>query len=163
VGTSLNEGAFSVTVTNRGVGPAEVQRVRVLVDGKPAVDWLDMEAMLRGRRRFFESSSFDEIAGQVVNPGLTIESFKVSDRAEALALFAESSRVAIEICYCSSLGDCWLERMPTPFEPPTTDAIDGCKPDANPFRAAGPETLAEMRAVIARVSAGGDAGAPDAH
>src|SRR6185312_6024370 len=59
-----NDLTQSLTVGNKGVGPAVVHSVQVRIDGKPQTDWNHLMAAL--------------------------------------------GRMAMDICFCSTLGECWI-------------------------------------------------------
>ena len=117
--STSNDPKIKFTVDNKGVGPAIVHHVVMKVDGQPVRTWSEaFEKMLGpGRYRFYLST----IGGHVFAPGesmdilvphgsdggpLTLE----KDRALLTALDKERFRVDAEICYCSTLGDCWILR-----------------------------------------------------
>ena len=152
-----NEG-FSVSLTNRGVGPAEVKRVRVTVDGKRAGDWVEVEASLLRAASLHDSWQIQPIENEVVSPGLQIVTLKVHDMDHARAMVAERRRLAVELCYCSTLDDCWLLSAPNLFEPSTTRPIAECAPDPKPFRSAGAQLLDNLAAGQTQDPEGG---APD--
>jgi len=120
-GTS-NEPKISFDVDNKGVGPAIVRHVVVKVDGQAMRTWNDvLEKLLGpGQYKFTQST----ISGHVFAAG---ESMAVlvphdfdggpldTEKAAPLrkALDKERQRVEVEICYSSTLGDCWtLHRFP---------------------------------------------------
>jgi hypothetical protein len=142
--TSLSKSdGLTVTLTNRGVGPAEVQRVRVLVDGKPAEDWPDALGKLLGSGSF-SVGGIAPIEHEIVSPGLEIHALKIADTRDATKLVSQMDRLEIELCYCSTLDDCWIEGPPGPHLTPTTRPIDRCVPDAKPFKSLSDKTLNGM-------------------
>ncbi len=96
---------FSYDVQNSGVGPAEVESVRVTVDGKAVPNWNEVLRLATGEDRPHLDSF---INGKVLSPGAEITPLKIANGADADAMRAAQKRVGIEICYCSSLRDCWL-------------------------------------------------------
>jgi hypothetical protein len=141
----------SIRVANRGVGPAKVKRVRVSVDGKRARDWIEAMAMLLRTPNPSDSWGFGEIEDQVMSPGLEIIPIKI--RRHSREVVAERRRLAIELCYCSTLEECWLLRSSNPFDPSTTEPIAACARDAIPFHSTGDEFLDKVAA-----GGAGDAG-----
>ncbi len=117
-------------VSNQGVGPADVRRVRVFVDDHPAHNWLDAEKALLGGSR----SSLG-LVGNVVrtlSPGQTIQAFKVGDDELARGMFAARSRLGVELCYCSTLEDCWTV-WGRGLGSNATTSVASCPPDPTPF------------------------------
>ena len=89
---------------------------------------------------------------------------KVPDATEARELMTQRRRVSYEVCYCSSLGDCWL-LLYSGLGSQTTVPTNGCTPDAKPFRSASNQTLDTMlvqSALKARPAVDGGE-IPDAH
>lgn len=115
-GTS-NEPMIRLTVANKGVGPALIRHVVVTVDSEPVPNWNDaMQKLLGSGRHLFAQST---IGGAVLSAGESVDVLIPYDgsgdpvayhrKTSALAetLNKERSRVGMEICYCSTLGDCW--------------------------------------------------------
>ena len=102
-------------VENKGVGPAIVRHVIVRLDGKPIRDWEEAMRLFGwpGKHNYSESN----LGGHVLSPGEALEIFKpLTDeggeiRRQDGELGARANddrfRIAVEICYCSTLGDCW--------------------------------------------------------
>jgi hypothetical protein len=105
-----------VTLFNRGVGPAIIESVQVLVDGKPQRNWPAVFAALG--IDFGHHIPYSTINGVVIpaNDHVTQLLFPT---AEDFNLFTRQiKRVVMKVCYCSSLGDCWAYdgRAQTPAE-----------------------------------------------
>jgi hypothetical protein len=114
-----NEPHIRLSLDNKGVGPAIIRHVRVTVDGQPVPNWYEaLQKMLGpGGHSFSEST----MTGHVLSAG---ESMNIlvphNDDATPLTfdksnpLWAEMNkdreRVGVEICYCSTLGECWTLR-----------------------------------------------------
>ena len=106
-----------IAVDNKGVGPALVKHVVVTVDGEPLSTWHDVMAKLvgPGKHNFAES----DLGSVILSPNETLtiltpydgegEPLRVGPPGSPGALFDEGSlRIGIEVCYCSTLGDCWI-------------------------------------------------------
>jgi hypothetical protein len=107
------------SISNKGVGPAIIRHVIVRVDGHPVKNWNEMLDKLLGpgKHRYSES----DITGHVFSAG---ESMTVCTPRDANGnplthdqsnpLWAEMdkgrARVSVEICYSSTLGECWTLR-----------------------------------------------------
>ncbi len=102
---------FSITVTNKGIGPAIVTHVEMKLDNKVIADNFELYRTLLGTTRFeVVNSTLDD---RVISPGETIELFHIYDKHKARAidslLIWNSSphTFSLSICYCSVYGDCW--------------------------------------------------------
>jgi hypothetical protein len=128
-GTS-NEPRIRFTLDNKGVGPAIVRSVVVRVDGEPVRNWQEALQKLLGPGEYkFTMSS---INGHTFSAGESMDvmvprnfdgSALASDRSNALwtGLNKERGRVGIEICYSSTLGDCWILRRDVNGKSTTTE------------------------------------------
>jgi hypothetical protein len=97
----------SLYVFNKGVGPAILHSARIRVDGKPQPDWehvLDALGVPKPRKHYIST-----IHIVVLSPGDRTAIINFDDEA-AYRAFRDAAleRMKTELCYCSSLGDCWL-------------------------------------------------------
>ena len=122
------------TLANKGVGPAIIKNVIVKVDGEPMRNWKEvMEKLLGPGEHLFAESDMN---GHVLAASESMIVFTahnpqnnplVYDRSNPfwVQLNKERFRVTAEICYCSTLGECWtLRGGGTP--PSTTTATRHC-------------------------------------
>lgn len=93
-------------VINKGVGPASVRSVEMLVDGKSQPDWSHVVAVLGLPGDFSMSQS--TINSTVVSAGEKIQILHFEDKEQYRSFRADSERMTLRICYCSTLGDCWM-------------------------------------------------------
>jgi hypothetical protein len=117
-GTS-NEPKIRFTIDNKGVGPAIIRNTIVRVDGVPVRNWHDALVKLLGPGEYkFTQSS---ISGHVFAAGESMDVLVPHDSDGSPLIFGKSStlwsalnkergRVGVEICYSSTLGDCWTLR-----------------------------------------------------
>jgi hypothetical protein len=126
-----SDDAWTFVVSNRGVGPANVKRMRVFVDGKPEATWLAAEkALLPGRNATIGTT---HPIVSTMSPGQQAEAFRIGDKGLAVGMFLERRRLAVELCYCSTLDDCWIAAgRGVRSDPPTP--VAACTPDAVPFQ-----------------------------
>jgi hypothetical protein len=124
---------FAIKVLNKGVGPAIIRSVRIWVDDKPQHDWrqalaaLDVPvAELRTSTVSHNVISANEMLAMIVFPDET---------AYRRFRNAARNRIAQEICYCSTLGECWVYSDRTPGAKATQAAVDECPgvPDTDAF------------------------------
>jgi hypothetical protein len=116
-----NDPMIRLTVENKGVGPAIIRHVVVRVDGEPVRNWEEAMTKLLGplpqgrdHYRFSEST----MNGHVLKPGESIDVLvphdfdgnPIKDEKSGemwTRLNKDRQRVSVEICYCSTLGECW--------------------------------------------------------
>lgn len=112
-----NDLTQSLVVTNKGVGPAIVRSVQVRMDGKPQSDWDRLvTAMGLPPHQFFQST----VNHYVFSPGEELQIIRFPDKALWLRFkAAASNRMAIDICFCSTLGECWISSNRNLIGPPS--------------------------------------------
>jgi len=143
VGTS-NATALKMLVSNKGVGPALTRWVRISLDGRPLPTWDDWLTRVLGseKHRF----TYSTLAHRVLSAGETLPVLEPRDdngtglprggpgSAGELINEALRSRITIEICYCSTLGDCWM-LIDRPNAPTATEELRRCPAEpADAFR-----------------------------
>ena len=113
-GITIEQGSMAISLQNKGVGPALVGGLRVYVDGQPQRKWPDVfDALGLSDLRGTPAST---INGTVIARMETIQQVGLDVAADFQRLLGEYPRMALVLCYCSTLGDCWLlderERRP---------------------------------------------------
>jgi len=118
--------AQAVVVLNKGAGPALVRSVQLLVDGKPQRDWEQLFTSIGAQGS--DDSVKSTLNGNVLAPGETLEFLHMPDRELWQDFRTEShSRLVMRVCYCSSLGDCWLNADRDDPEPVAqVQPVDAC-------------------------------------
>jgi hypothetical protein len=111
---TIEQGSLAVSIENKGVGPALVGGVRAYVDGQPQRSWPDVfDALGLSDLRDTRAST---INGIVIASGERIQQVGFDDAADFERLLGQYPRMKLALCYCSTLGDCWLlderERRP---------------------------------------------------
>ncbi|MBS0432840.1 MAG: hypothetical protein JSS21_10625 [Proteobacteria bacterium] len=93
---------------NKGVGPAIVKSAQVLIGGRPQRDWDEVLRTLQTGELKIGQSSFNH---GVVSAGETIEWLKFKDQSDfrTFRTAAERMQLKFKVCYCSTLGDCWVD------------------------------------------------------
>ncbi|MBA8888098.1 hypothetical protein FHW12_002322 [Dokdonella fugitiva] len=114
----------SVKLLNKGVGPAIVKSVRVTVDGKPQRTWREVVTALGLERVPLRTST---ITDNVVSGGEVVPMLVIGDE-DAYHRFRKESarRSAVEICYCSTLEECWLYAADDASTRATQKPVDSC-------------------------------------
>jgi hypothetical protein len=95
----------SLIVYNKGVGPAIVRSVQMRVDDKPQTDWTHVLAALGLPPRHNIQSTLNP---GVLSPGEQLRAirFPENDRWQSFRAAARD-RVTMDICFCSTLDECW--------------------------------------------------------
>lgn len=111
---SGNEPELRLWLANKGVGPALIRHAIVTVDGQPVADWNEAMHKLFGKRvdqpgRY--SYSQETLRNRVFSAGeglpIFIPHFDATQADLRAAFDKDRFRIGVEICYCSTLGDCW--------------------------------------------------------
>jgi hypothetical protein len=115
---SSNGPDIHFSLFNKGVGPAIIRHVIVKVDDQPATNWNEVLDKLvgPGKHRYSES----DMSGHVLAPNESMTVFiphdpegnALTDRSNPLwvEMNKDRERLSIEICYSSTLGECWILR-----------------------------------------------------
>ena len=104
------------TLANKGVGPAIIKHVVVKVDDQPVKNWY--EVLDRILEPGYHPGEESDMSGRVFAAGESVNVFTPHDDNQNPIAFDRSNplwaklntgrnRVTIEICYCSTLGECW--------------------------------------------------------
>jgi len=133
-----NDLEHSIEVLNKGAGPAIIRSVQVFVDGKPKQNWdAVLDALGMARPHPFQQSTINP---NVLTSAEHITIIKFPDEAPWKQFRAEATnRVWMNICFCSSLDDCWMysDKRPVGYKVSTqlVKPIDECPrlPDAEVF------------------------------
>jgi hypothetical protein len=133
---SSNAPDIHFTLANKGVGPAIIRNVIVNVDGERVKNWYEVleKLLVPGKHRGSES----DISGHVFSAGESMTVFTPYgpddnpvrfDRSNPIwiQLNKDRGRVTVEICYCSTLGECWTLRG-NGLTPSTTTETRRCPP-----------------------------------
>jgi len=141
---SSNAPDIHFTLANKGVGPAIIGNVIVKVDGQPVINWREaLEKLLGPETQHFSES---DMTGHVFSAGESMTILTARDLNDNPITFDKSNplwvkmnkereRVTVEICYCSTLGECWTLRSGGPTSASTTVETRRCpSPSATSFQ-----------------------------
>ncbi|MEZ5997094.1 MAG: hypothetical protein R3B98_00170 [Hyphomonas sp.] len=109
VATSPERASIGLRISNSGVGPAIIESVRMLKDGKPLDDLNQYRDSLPEKYDL----SWAGLTGRALAPGAEITPLDISWTREDITseqLAAVSSQwggLVMEICYCSVFDRCW--------------------------------------------------------
>ena len=130
-------------LANRGVGPAMMKHVIVRVDGQPVKNWYEVLQKILGPG--YHQGEEADMSGHVFSGGESRNVFTPHDDANKPLDFDKSNplwvkfnedrvRVTVEICYCSTLGECWTLRAGGRTPSTTTPTRQCSTPSAISFR-----------------------------
>ena len=103
--TGISSSKRGVMLSNKGVGPAIIRSVQVLVDGKPQRNW---PAVFRALGlNFGHHIPYSTVNGVVISASERIDQLVFPSAEDFNAYAAQAARVELRVCYCSSLGECW--------------------------------------------------------
>ncbi|HEY2345765.1 MAG TPA: hypothetical protein VGH80_07770 [Xanthomonadaceae bacterium] len=112
-----NDLTQSLVVTNKGAGPAVVRSVQVWINGKPQADWNHVLSSLGLPAHGFVQTSLNH---GVLSPGEEINVILFGDKDQWRRFHAAAlDRMAMDICFCSALDDCWISSNKNLIGPPT--------------------------------------------
>ena len=125
-----NSPDIHLTLSNKGVGPAIIRHVIVTVDGQPVHNWYEAFEKLLGPGKHNMSES--DMKGHVLSAGESMTLVTPRDADNNPLVFDKTNplwvqlnedrfRIAVEICYCSTLGECWTLRSDANKKVSTTE------------------------------------------
>jgi len=124
---SSNAPDIHFTLANKGVGPAIIRNVIVKVDGQPVKNWYEvLDRLVGSGETTTVFAPFDPAAGKPL----------AFDKSNPLwvKMNKDRDRVTVEICYSSTLGECWTLRAGG-LTPGTTTETRRCpSPSATSFQ-----------------------------
>lgn len=132
-----DDGNDSIFVYNKGVGPAIVKTAQVFIDGKPRPDWAHVLTALGLPERGYSQSTLNP---GVISAGEQVRVIHLADE-DRWKIFrdAAAERMALDICFCSTLDECWMysDRHPVGYKAiaQLVHPVDRCPrlPDAEVF------------------------------
>lgn len=119
INSSYTDGKYQILLENKGVGPALIKNLTLLVDDEPAYEFDKIISDLVGLENAFSYDVYQvsNPANSVISSREKIRMFSVPLRNNDLensvftlgVIFAEQAnqRFNIAICYCSIHEDCW--------------------------------------------------------
>jgi len=98
---------YSFQITNKGVGPALIKSMDVLVDNKPMKGWTSAyRAMINEDINI--KSIYSTTNKAVIAVQETRKMSDVKDKDVITLLQKVPDNIEIKVCYCSIFKDCWL-------------------------------------------------------
>lgn len=135
------EGAayYKIAMTNKGLGPAVIERFDVSYLGQPVYNWDElarkMAANIGGEKTF--EGNYLRSTRSPVSPGLMLEAgsmtypFQTDDSTDPdglRLLMRASMNMEISLCFCSLYNDCFRSEL---FERPVK--VEACESSERPF------------------------------
>jgi hypothetical protein len=139
IGDIEGEAYFKIALTNKGLGPAVIERFDVSYQGQPVYNWDELARKMAahvGSDKSFERNYLLSTRSPV-SPGLMLEAggiaypLQVDDSTDpdGISLLMRGSiDMRISLCYCSLYGDCFRSEL---FERP--QEVESCEPSEEPF------------------------------
>jgi hypothetical protein len=138
-----SNGPIRFSLANKGVGPAIIKHVVVKVDDYPVKNWAELLEKILGPG--YHPGEESDMSGRVFAAGESINVFTPHDEAQNPIPFDKSNplwakldagrrRVTVEICYCSTLDECWILRAVGLKPGTTTETRDCPTPSATTFQ-----------------------------
>jgi hypothetical protein len=136
-------GPIQFILANKGVGPAIIKHVIVKVDDQPVRNWAEVLQKILGPG--YHPGEEADMSGHVFSAGESRNVFTPHDDANNplnfdksnplwMKLNKERARVTVEICYCSTMGECWTLRAGGTTPSTTTPARRCPTPSAITFQ-----------------------------
>ena len=139
IGETEGNAYYKVALTNKGLGPAVIERFDVSYKDQPVYNWDDLARQMAAHiesKKSFQGSTLGS-SRSPVSPGLmleaggTAEPLRVYDSTDAdgLNLLMRGSQdMGISVCYCSLYDDCFRTEL---FRRP--QKVEGCETPEKPF------------------------------
>lgn len=120
---------------NRGVGPAIVRSVEVLVDGKPQLNWTQVFKALGFHSSIAHQQS--SLNHMVLSPGEQLAYLDIFGKKNWVRFKSRFfNKAVVRICYCSTLGECWSRTLGPRKSSDQGQSVNPCSgiPMADQFR-----------------------------
>ena len=95
----------TLSLENKGVGPAMVRGIEIYVDGRPQRDWSEVFTALG--LADLANTPYSTINGVVLAAGDRVQQLAFKDRDAFVRFYAQYPRIQMNLCYCSALQECW--------------------------------------------------------
>jgi hypothetical protein len=104
--TGISPSQRQMNLSNKGVGPATVKRVKLFVDGKALHTWPQVFDALG--LHDLRNTPASTINGIVISPDESIQQVNLPDADAFARFYRQYPRIQLAICYCSALDECWI-------------------------------------------------------
>jgi hypothetical protein len=139
IGDNDGEAYYKIALTNKGLGPAVIERFDVTYQGQPVYNWDELARKMAadvGSEKSFEGNYLRSTRSPV-SPGLMLEAggraypLQVDDATDpdGVRLFMRASPdMGVNLCYCSLYRECFRSEM---FQRP--QPVESCEASEKPF------------------------------
>ena len=134
--TGISPSQRTLSLENKGVGPAMIRGVEVRVDGRVQRDWRAVFVALG--LPDLANTPYSTINGVVLAPGDKVQQLAFRDADDFVRFYREYPRIQMRLCYCSALEECWRYDETRPDRGREREMLDRCPP-------AGPDEFADNR------------------
>ena len=110
---------YEFTARNKGLGPALVRDVAILVDGQRVAGWIEALDVLVGKNHGYgwDRISANDLQDTVLAANESSRLFAVDWDDRLRRALPGDDRLEVRICYCSFLRECWISRAGVDHEP----------------------------------------------
>jgi hypothetical protein len=112
IATSYNPapGKFNLTISNEGLGPAQIRSIVVRVDGSVVRTFDGVLGRLAPHGKLSYAGNLANIAaGEVIRVGGSVAIADITSRNVARLVARGYRRISIHVCYCAIIpGNCWM-------------------------------------------------------
>lgn len=130
--TGISPSQHQMNLSNKGVGPATVKRVKLFIDGEPQHGW--PEAFDALGLHDLRNTPASTINGIVISPDESIQQINLPDADAFARFYVQYPRIQLAICYCSALNECWVyDEREEPSETRRRPVADCPARDADEF------------------------------
>ncbi len=127
---------FAFNLRNDGVGPAVVRAMEVTLDGKPLRDWGDAMDVLYPKspeHPLSRGAHYTVVHGHVFAAGASVDAIRPDGEELTHRFYDGYDRIAVTLCYCSVLDDCWTLHAQGLKVRPEPEPVRSCPRFAVPF------------------------------
>ncbi len=112
-------------VVNAGVGPAFIMSATVTQDGQKVAGYEELSALVPSGMRL----DYESMSGRVLAPGAGDDALHMTWPADMMAaspqaIYTSTDGLAMEMCYCSTLGRCWVSKSSQRVHPKSVAKCD---------------------------------------
>ncbi len=116
--------AFTMSLSNAGVGPARMRALRLIINGEPVRDWEHAVTLLDGKITAQVARNF--VSDRVISPDETVDIISTMDPdlARRFQSAFANPNTSVTYCYCSIFDECWLANSQKDIQKP--EPVDEC-------------------------------------
>jgi hypothetical protein len=110
--SSYSGDGYAFVAYNKGLGPALVRDVQLLVDGKAVDNWNGALTVMLGKDNQYgwDKIKVSDLEQTILAANESVTLFKIPWDENTQAAFGKGNRISAKICYCSFLEECWVSK-----------------------------------------------------